>query len=72
MSDPSWYVWQRKYKDKDAEWEQVELEEAKKYLSNAYIDISVIMSAMMTGLVAQTPFAVYRAVPKNLLDTALA
>lgn len=72
MSDPSWYVWQVKYKSEDVEWEEVELEKAKENLGKAYVDVTIIMTAMMTGLVAQTPFAQYRAVPRSLLDTALA
>lgn len=76
MSDPSRYIWQVKYRNLPDSgkyvWETIELEEAKEKLSRAYVDVTAILSAMMDGLIAQTPFATYRAVPKNRLDTALA
>lgn len=65
MSDPSKYIWEVKYREEGEDWRVVELDEAKEKLSRSYVDVTAILSAMMTGLVAVTPFAHYRARHKS-------
>jgi len=65
MDDLSRYIWEVKIKEVGSNWSTIELNEMRKNLLHSYIEVGPILSAMIDGLVVQTPFAEYRAVPKN-------
>lgn len=70
MSDPTRYIWRVKYKGEDTGWHEIDLEKVRRKVEENYIDSSIILSAMMDGLVAQTSFAEYKAtLRRKPLDT---
>lgn len=60
--DESTHVFERRWREPGAAWEQLDEAEARRVLANAYVDVDLTIMALKEGAQATTGSADYRAV----------
>lgn len=61
------YDYEKRFKEREDDWQKVSKKNMMKALGNAYIKPELVVTAMHDGLTVVTPFAHYRAKKKIIL-----